>query len=118
MLPVSAPFHCSLMRPAAEKMKIELSSIMIKGPIPPIIANVTAKPSDDPEEIRDQLIKQVTHRVKWRETILTMSDLGVTDICEVGAGKVLAGLARRIDKNLLTNTISTPAEVENFISTI
>ncbi len=118
MLPVSAPFHCSLMRPAAEKMKIELSSIMIKGPIPPIIANVTAKPSYDPEEIRDQLIKQVTHRVKWRETILTMSDLGVTDICEVGAGKVLAGLARRIDKNLLTNTISTPAEVENFISTI
>ena len=118
ILPVSAPFHCSLMRPAAEQMKKELSSIVIKGPTPPIIANVTAKPSDDPEEIRGQLIEQVTHRVRWRETILTMSDLGVTDIYEVGAGKVLTGLIRRINKNLLTDTISTPTEVESLISTI
>ena len=118
ILPVSAPFHCSLMRPAAEQMKKELSSIVIKGPTPPIIANVTAKPSDDPEEIRGQLIEQVTHRVRWRETILPMSDLGVTDIYEVGAGKVLTGLIRRINKNLLTDTISTPTEVESFISTI
>jgi [acyl-carrier-protein] S-malonyltransferase len=100
LLPVSAPFHCSLLDPAADVMTYALATANITAPNPPVVANVTAQPVSDPDEIRNLLIEQVTSRVRWRECVLTMRDLGVEELCEVGAGKVLTGLARRIDRDL------------------
>lgn len=114
-LPVSAPFHCPLMQPAAEAMQTALSTTLITTPSVPLIANVSAAATADVETIRRQLVEQVCGTVRWRESVLAMKALGVTELVECGAGKVLAGLAKRIDKDLTAQNIGTPAEIEVFL---
>ena len=111
-LPVSAPFHCSLMQPAADVMAEELAKVDVKAPVVPVIANVLAEPISDPAEIKRRLIEQVTGTVRWRECVMRMGALGVTDFYEVGAGKVLAGLVKRILKDANATSVSTPADLE------
>jgi [acyl-carrier-protein] S-malonyltransferase len=111
-LPVSAPFHCALMQPAADAMREALSKVTINAPVVPLIANVLATPITDPEEIKKRLVEQVTGTVRWRECVTYMTANGITDIYEVGAGKVLAGLAKRIDAALNATSIGTPADVD------
>lgn len=118
MLTVSAPFHCSLLDPAADIMTYALASANITTPNPPVVANVTATPVSDPDDIRNLLVEQVTSRVRWRECVLAMRDHGVDELCEVGAGKVLTGLNRRIDRELTGRTIGTPEDVEKFLATL
>jgi [acyl-carrier-protein] S-malonyltransferase len=118
LLPVSAPFHCSLLEPAADVMTYALASAEISAPNPPVVANVTAAPVSDPDEIRNLLIEQVTSRVRWREGVLAMRDLGVEELCEIGAGKVLTGLVRRIDKEMSGRAIGAPADIEEFLGTL
>lgn len=115
MLPVSAPFHCRLMAPAAEAMKAALAEIEIVRPVVPVIANVTAAAVEDPAEIRELLVKQVTTMVRWRESVLAMKAHGVDTLVELGAGRVLSGLVRRIDRDLSAVSISNPAGVEAFL---
>ena len=111
MLPVSAPFHCELMAPAAEKMKIELEAIKIKPPIVPIVSNVSAQAISDPTEIKKSLVSQVTGSVRWRESIMWMAKNNVDEIWEVGTGKALSGMIRRIEKNINLVTISSPEDI-------
>jgi [acyl-carrier-protein] S-malonyltransferase len=112
LLPVSAPFHCALMEPAARAMEAALAEVEIKPPVVPLIANVTALPIVEPEEIRRHLVEQVTGLVRWRETIAWLAGAGVGLFVEVGAGKVLSGLARRIVDGAETLTIGTPDDIE------
>jgi [acyl-carrier-protein] S-malonyltransferase len=118
MLPVSAPFHCPLMQPAADEMAEALETMPPRMPMIPLIANVTAAPVSDPEEIRRLLVAQVTGLVRWRESVLAMKERGVTDIVELGAGKVLSGLVKRIDRDLAASSIGTPAEIEAFLKSL
>jgi [acyl-carrier-protein] S-malonyltransferase len=118
MLTVSAPFHCSLLDPAADIMTYALASANITTPNPPVVANVTATPVSDPDDIRNLLVEQVTSRVRWRECVLAMRDHGVDELCEVGAGKVLTGLNRRIDRELTGRTIGTPEDIEKFLAAL
>jgi [acyl-carrier-protein] S-malonyltransferase len=118
LLPVSAPFHCSLLDPAADVMTYALATANISAPMPPLVANVTAAPVSDPDDIRNLLIEQVTSRVRWRESVLAMRDLGVEELCEIGAGKVLTGLVRRIDRELGSRTIGSPADIEEFLGSL
>ena len=111
-LPVSAPFHCALMRPAADAMAEALGKVKMKTPVVPVIANVVAGPISDPAEIRRCLVEQVTGTVRWRECVLTMTGAGVTQLYEIGSGKVLSGLAGRIDKSLKAQPVGTPADIE------
>jgi [acyl-carrier-protein] S-malonyltransferase len=111
-LPVSAPFHCSLMRPAADAMAEALANVAIKAPVVPVIANVLASPISDPEEIKRRLVEQVTGTVRWRECIGYMGANGITDVFEIGSGKVLAGLAKRIVKELNATSIGVPADID------
>ncbi|MCE7026601.1 ACP S-malonyltransferase [Jiella avicenniae] len=113
-LTVSAPFHCSLMAPAAEKMAEALRTVSIATPVVPLVANVTAAPTSDPEAIRDQLVRQVTGEVRWRESMEYLAGAGITDIVEIGSGKVLSGLAKRIDKRLSAQAIGTAEAVRAF----
>jgi [acyl-carrier-protein] S-malonyltransferase len=117
-LPVSAPFHSPLMQPAADVMAEVLGTTTIGVPLVPVIANVTAAPVRDPETIRRLLVEQVTGVVRWRESVLHMKAEGVEELIEIGAGKVLAGLTRRIDKELATQSVGTPADVEAFLKTL
>jgi len=114
-LPVSAPFHCSLMKPAAEAMAEALAKVAIKPPAVPVIANVLALPISDPDEIRRRLVEQVTGTVRWRECTLYMAQNGITDVYEIGAGKVLAGLVKRIHKDFNATSIGMPADIEAAI---
>jgi len=111
-LPVSAPFHCALMQPAADAMAEALASIDVQVPIVPVVANVIAEPVTDPAEIKRRLVEQVTGTVRWRECVTYMTANGVTDIYEVGVGKVLAGLVKRTEQTLNAISIGTPAEVD------
>ncbi len=115
LLPVSAPFHCALMQPAAEVMAEALSRVALRPPVVPVVANVTAAPVTDPDEIRSLLVAQVTGTVRWRECVLAMKEKGVDALVEVGAGKVLAGLAKRIDKEIAATSLHTPADIEAFL---
>lgn len=117
-LPVSAPFHCALMAPAAEVMAGALAQVAMAPPALPVVANVTAEPTADPIEIRGLLVEQVTALVRWRESILAMKRDGVDTLVECGAGKVLAGLAKRIDAELAATSVGTPAEVEAFLKSL
>lgn len=112
LLPVSAPFHCALMAPAAEAMAEALEQVTLKPPAVPLVANVTAAPTAAPSEIRRLLVEQVTGRVRWRESVLAMKAADVDTLVELGAGKVLSGLARRIDPEVEGQACGTPAEVE------
>ena len=114
MLPVSAPFHCELMAPAAEQMKIELETIKIEQPIVPIVSNVSAQAISHPSEIKKLLVSQVTGSVRWRESIMWMAKNNVNEIWEVGSGKALNGMIRRIDKNINLKNISSPEEIETL----
>jgi [acyl-carrier-protein] S-malonyltransferase len=116
LLPVSAPFHCALMQPAADAMAEALDKVTLNAPIVPVIANVTAAPTVDPALIRAQLVQQVTGTVRWRESVLAMKGLGVERLIEAGAGKVLAGLVKRIDKDISALSLQTPEDIDAFLS--
>lgn len=111
LLPVSAPFHCELMAPAAEAMAEALALTEIKAPSVPLVANVLAAPVSDPEEIRALLVQQITGAVRWRESVVWMVDQGVNEIWEIGAGKALSGMIRRIAKEVTTRQVGTPDDV-------
>jgi len=111
LLPVSAPFHCALMAPAAEIMAQALADVTILSPAVPVIANVSAKPVSDPNEIRQLLVAQVTGAVRWRETVSWLGAHGVTDVWEIGAGKALSGMVRRIERSIACRAVSTPEDV-------
>lgn len=110
-LPVSAPFHCALMAPAADVMAGALADVDIAAPKVPLVANVVATAVSDPDDIRKLLVQQVTGSVRWRESVAWMADNGVTDFWEVGAGKALSGMIRRIAKEAETRAIGTPEDV-------
>jgi [acyl-carrier-protein] S-malonyltransferase len=115
LLPVSAPFHCRLMAPAADAMAEALAEATIRPPLVPIIANVTAAKTTQPDMIRDLLVRQVTETVRWRETVQTMVGMGVDSFIEIGAGKVLTGLVRRIAVDAATAVVGSPAEIEAIL---
>ncbi len=117
LLPVSAPFHCALMQPAADVMREALAKVTIDPPAVPLIANVLASPISDPEAIRARLIEQVTGMVRWRETMLYLKANGVGTVYEVGAGRVLTGIARRFD-GIEARSIGTPEELESATATL
>ena len=118
MLPVSAPFHCALMQPAADVMQEALANVTIAPPRVPVVANVTAAPTSDPETIRQLFVEQVTAMVRWRESVLALRDLGVETLVEAGAGKVLSGMVRRIDRGLTAVSVQTPHDVEAFLNAL
>ena len=111
-LPVSAPFHCALMQPAADAMAEALSKVQVHKPIVPVVANVIAHAISDPTEIKKRLVEQVTGTVRWRECVAYMAAHGITDVYEIGAGKVLAGLVKRTAATVNTSSIGTPAELD------
>ena len=118
LLPVSAPFHCALMAPAADTMKDVLGETSMAVPAVPLIANVTAERAMDPSEIRELLVQQVTGMVRWRECMLSAVEIGVTSVVELGAGKVLSGLAKRINPDLAIASAGSPAEIEALLKVI
>jgi [acyl-carrier-protein] S-malonyltransferase len=111
LLPVSAPFHCALMQPAAEVMAGALTSVRISAPKVPVVANVRAEAVGDPDLIRALLVQQVTSSVRWRESVLWMEAAGVTEFWEIGAGKALSGMIRRIASGAVTRAVGTPEDV-------
>ncbi len=114
LLPVSAPFHCALMQPAAEAMAQALSTVAIRPAKVPVVANVLAAPIADPDDIRARLVEQVTGTVRWRESVAWMAGQGVDSFYELGAGKVLAGLVKRIAPSAAATSVGTPADVEAY----
>jgi [acyl-carrier-protein] S-malonyltransferase len=117
-LPVSAPFHCALMQPAADAMAEALGEVAIADPVVPLVANVTAGEVEDAAGIRGLLVQQVTKMVRWRESVQFMRDNGVDRLVEVGAGKVLAGLAKRIDRDIAAQSIGAPQDIDDFFKTL
>lgn len=118
MLSVSAPFHSALMAPAADAMREALAAVAAKTPVVPVIANVRAAPVSDPQEIVKLLVEQVTGQVRWRETVEWFGRNDVTTLYEVGSGKVLTGLARRIDKSVTGIAINTPADIDSALAAL
>lgn len=118
ILPVSAPFHSQLMAPAAAEMKDALADATINAPIVPVVTNVTANAVTDPAQIRDLLVQQITGMVRWRESVLWMGENGIDEMVELGSGKVLCGLVRRINKEIATSNAGTPAEIEALIEAL
>jgi [acyl-carrier-protein] S-malonyltransferase len=116
LLPVSAPFHCALMQPAADVMADALAKVEMRAPRLPVLTNVTADVTTDPVLIRDLLVKQVTGMVRWRESVHQMKTLGVAEVVEIGAGKVLSGLIKRIEKDIQTQAIGTTADVDTYLN--
>jgi [acyl-carrier-protein] S-malonyltransferase len=114
LLPVSAPFHCALMQPAADEMADALANVAMNVPAVPLMANVTAAPTSDPETIRTQLVAQVTGTVRWRESVEALGAAGVDRLYEIGSGKILCGLARRINRDMKASAIGTVADIEEF----
>jgi len=118
-LPVSAPFHCALMQPAADAMREALDVVTVNAPVVPVVANVLAAPITDPTEIKRRLVEQVTGRVRWTECVgWLVKDGGVTQLVELGAGKVLSGLAKRIAPDVPAVSIGTPADVDGFVTAL
>jgi [acyl-carrier-protein] S-malonyltransferase len=115
LLPVSAPFHCALMEPAAAEMRDALGMVTLQAPRMSLVSNVTAGSVNDPEAIRRLLVEQVTGMVRWRESVLYLKDQGVSTLYELGAGKVLTGLTRRIDRELTGQSVGTPQDVEDLL---
>ena len=116
MLDVSAPFHCPLLQPAADAMAEALATVDIDEPVVPLIANVTAAPVSDPEEIKRLLVEQVTATVRWRECVLAMKELGVETLAEMGEGEVLSGMVRRIDRDMKAMPVQGPEDLESLLS--
>jgi [acyl-carrier-protein] S-malonyltransferase len=117
LLPVSAPFHCALMQPAADAMRAALADVEIKAPVVPLVANVLAEPISDPEAIRTRLVEQVTGMVRWRETMLYLACNGVNTVYEIGAGRVLTGIARRFE-GIEARSVGMPDELEAVASAL
>lgn len=111
LLPVSAPFHCALMQPAAHVMAEALAAVVVEKPVVPVVVNVRAEAVTEPDRIRDLLVAQVTSSVRWRESVLWMAGAGVTEFWEIGAGKALSGMIKRIAKDATTRAIGTPEDV-------
>ena len=111
LLPVSAPFHCALMQPAAERMAHALAEVEIRKPLVPVVANVRASAQSDPELLRSLLVEQVTGAVRWRDSMAYLAAQGVTEIWEVGAGKALSGMIRRIDRAIACQAIGSPEDI-------
>jgi [acyl-carrier-protein] S-malonyltransferase len=118
MLPVSAPFHCPLMAPAAEVMDEALREVSLREPRVPVVANVTAASTSDPDEIRELLVEQVIRMVRWRETVLLFKAQEVEQVVEIGAGRVLAGLVKRVDRELAAVSVGTAAETEALMKSL
>lgn len=118
LLPVSAPFHCALMAPAAEVMAIELAQVHIEAPVVPVVANVLAEPVVDPGQIRQLLVSQVTSMVRWRETVSWLGVQNVTDIWELGAGKALSGMVRRIDRSITCRSVGDADDVVKAVESL
>jgi len=117
LLPVSAPFHCSLMQPAADAMAAALAEVAMQAPVVPLVANVTATPISDPAEIRQRLVEQVTGVVRWTESVTWLTGQGgVTNLLELGTGKVLTGLAKRINSEATATAIGTPADIDALVA--
>jgi len=117
LLPVSAPFHCPLMQPAADVMQEALEKVALGTPLLPLVANVLASEITNPVEIRKRLVEQVTALVRWRESVQYMKSAGVDSLVECGTGKVLSGLVKRIDKEMTGSALNTPADIEAFLKT-
>lgn len=117
-LPVSAPFHCKLMQPAADAMAEALASVTVRAPAVPVVANVLAQPISDPDDIKKRLVEQVTGTVRWRECVAAMAAAGVTDFYEIGAGKVLAGLVKRTAPSVNAMSVGTPADIDAAIAAL
>lgn len=115
-LPVSAPFHCALMQPAADAMAEALAAANVRPPSVPVVSNVTAQAVSDPAQIRGLLVKQITGMVRWRESVIWMKEQGVSEMIELGAGKVLSGLVRRIEKDVACESIGAPDQIEALIA--
>ena len=118
VLPVSAPFHCALMAAAADVMSGVLADLILQPPVVPVVANVTASPEEDPGEIRRLLVEQVTSRVRWRESVLKMRELDVDTFVEVGNGKILSAMMRRIDRELTSISVETVGDIDAFMSSL
>lgn len=118
LLQVSAPFHCAMMAPAADVMREVLEKVAIDPPLVPLIANITAQPVEEPDIIRRLLVEQVTGMVRWRESILAMKERGIDRLAEIGSGKILTGLARRIDRDISAVAVSNPAGIENLLKAL
>ena len=118
LLPVSAPFHCALMEPAAEAMRDALGKVDIREPAVPVVANVVAESVSDPAAIRALLVDQVTGSVRWRESVLFMAQQGIDEIWEIGAGKALSGMVRRIDRSIACRAVGTPDEIKDAALTV
>lgn len=118
LLPVSAPFHCSLMQPAADAMAQALSDVTLNTPKTPVVANVVAEAVSDPAQIRTLLVQQVTGAVRWRESVMYMAAQGVTEVNEIGAGKALSGMIKRIDRELTAKAVSGPEDVAAVVDSI
>ena len=116
LLPVSAPFHSQLMQPAADVMREALAEVEIKEPAVPLVANVLAAPISDPEQIRQKLVEQVTGEVRWAESVEWLGNQGVTTLIEAGSGKVLTGLARRINRDMKGIAVGTPGDIEKLLA--
>ena len=116
LLPVSAPFHCRLLAPAAEAVAAALAEVEIRAPAVPVISNVTAAPESAPESLRVRLVEQVTARVRWRESLLAMAGLGIDATVELGAGRVLSGLSKRTLPGAATHALGAPADIDAFIA--
>ncbi|RUX90589.1 ACP S-malonyltransferase, partial [Mesorhizobium sp. M7D.F.Ca.US.004.01.2.1] len=118
MLQVSAPFHSALMAPAANVMRDALAGVTKNAPAVPVVSNVSVAPSSDPDEIARRLVEQITGRVRWRETVEWFGANGVTTLYEIGAGKVLSGLVRRINRDIATASVGSAAEVEAALAAL
>lgn len=117
MLPVSGPFHCPLMAPVADIMKDALEGVMVRSPRVPLISNISASEVTDPAEIRRLLVRQVTSMVRWRESVMYMQSRGIREVVEIGPGRILASLARRIDRRLIGTPVGLPHEIDAFART-
>jgi [acyl-carrier-protein] S-malonyltransferase len=118
LLPVSAPFHCALMQPAADAMAQALSEVDMEAPVVPLVGNVSARAESSAMIIRNNLVDQVTGRVRWRESVAWMAAQGVTEVYEIGAGKALSGMVKRIDRGVATHTVGTPEEVAAAVAAL
>ena len=118
LLPVSAPFHCALMEPAARVMAEALDDVDLNRPAVPLVSNVRASAISDPTSIRSLLVEQVTGAVRWRESVLCMAANGVSEVWEIGAGKALCGMIRRIDKSLTCQAVGTPETVASAVASL
>lgn len=118
MLQVSAPFHSALMAPAADAMREALAAVTRHAPVVPVVSNVSVAPTSDPDLVTARLVEQVTGRVRWRETVEWFGANGVTTLYEIGAGKVLSGLARRINRDIAVSSVGTPADIETALAAL